>query len=105
MERKRFEVQKESQSGEEGTEVGMERLNPEPTCLAEGSQLRTGPQARMPTGARLACRQGGSLAWGCRQYSLPRLPAAPQLLPMSLQDVSTRLPSSEMPDTQALIPH
>lgn len=105
MERKRFEVQKESQSGEEGTEVGMEGPNPEPTCLAEGSQLSTGPQARMPTGARRASRQGGSLAWGRRQYSPPWLPAAPQLLPMSLQDVSPGLPSSEMPDAQALIPH
>ena len=67
MERKRFEVQKESQSGEEDTEVGMEWPNLEPTCLGEGSQLSTGPQARMPSGARQSSRQGGSLAWGCRQ--------------------------------------
>ena len=67
VERKRFEVQKESQSGEEDTEVGMEWPNLEPTCLGEGSQLSTGPQARMPSGARQSSRQGGSLAWGCRQ--------------------------------------
>ena len=67
VERKRFEVQKESQSGEEDTEVGMEWSNPEPTCLGEGSQLSTGPQARMPSGARQSSRQGGSLAWDCRQ--------------------------------------
>ena len=41
--------------------------NLEPTCLGEGSQLSTGPQARMPSGARQSSRQGGSLAWGCRQ--------------------------------------
>ena len=63
VERKQFEVQKESQSGEEDTEVGMEWPNPEPTCLVEGSQLSTGPQARMPSGARQASRQGGRQRW------------------------------------------
>lgn len=45
----------------------MEWLNLEPTCLGEGSQLSTGLQTGMPSGARQTSRQGGSLAWVCRQ--------------------------------------
>lgn len=41
----------------------MEWLNLEPTCLGEGSQLSTGLQTGMPSGARQTSRQGGSLAW------------------------------------------